>query len=1091
MYAFELSTASPCRSAPYYSMVIRNPYILGFHAGADITLAYEGISAEHLSFTVLHAAEAAREMAAARRAAAAAERGDGEMVLDYDEEENNAVAADSNKLVVRVTALPTKGESEVRIGDVQLEAGDSAIAEDGDVLYLGEGVCGTFRYRPLMVGIESGAYPEDYVSDLRRMFGQLGATLVEEPMPAQEAPATPVGQLYCVAELNDSTSCLAALSYGYSIVQSTYVFEWFAAVAKNAAAPLSTLPAPSRFEVPVRCTTRATSTTYLRPESDTCPFSLFPIPSTAMTNRSRAELFANRVFFFFTDAAATRYWRAVEDCGGAVYGPGDIEAAREAIHMLVEAQREAGMPSDRLPNNFYIVIDNTSEAVLLNSGLEAASPELLAFMEEACANSGASHLPVMGDHTLFTALLTNKFYEEAVPLEPAAPNGLYDPADAFQVPPLSIAPDAMAADSAPAPISTRGGASSAAGYASARGAPTTARSMSRAAERRASLLPRSSARTPSRSQMRSFSRQRARSISAQPPAGQGRDVSPFDSSDYRAAFSASLTSGRHGRRRLVPSVVEGEMRSFAEDFDVLRVRIYAFLVREEPKLDKAITTYHRNLFLDTDTMEYALEVKAQAVDFMERADDLLADPACQGAYTESLRRFWRDCSDMDAKAQHLLHGWDRSMPAALLPRRHRSRRASSAAGSRRAASSRSHTPRGAAHNGHSQPQQPQSPENGAHDAAHAAMAAVLSPAPLPRDSDGAREHRELYTSTDATRRLAEADQLEEHPLSAQELEAAMGRAAASSATTPRAPSAATRMSHRRSYSPSQTRSAVTHAMPPPVPIAQRPPWVNVWSEEEASERASQAPSSSHNQQPLQQSAGSKKKMQQLNAAEPAPTPEPVQEAAPAPPAHPTPRLRGPAALLDIATDSPKVIRARSAGRASSTSRTHRTAAALQEPEQQQQQESAAPLTYDDLGPAIEFNEEGEDSAAQIATEVAALETPKFELVEEEHEDEEGSQMRTAPAPVPEPEPAPSKKKTRTVAAKPRSPSASATKRSAAANHHNGNGSGNGAAAASSTTRRAAPASNGKANGKAAAAPAPNGSRPLRVGKAAASNGHSH
>ncbi|KAK7195091.1 hypothetical protein NESM_000432300 [Novymonas esmeraldas] len=1046
MFAFELSTASPCRSAPYYSMVIRSPYILGQHAGADITLAYEGISAEHVSMTVMQAREAAREVAAATRAAAsAAEAGEPapeEALADAD--------GDSSGLVVRVTALPTKGEAEVRLGDTPLHAGDSAIVRDGDVLYLGEGVSGTFRYRPLMVGIEAGAYPADYLSDLRRMFGQLGATLVDEPMPAHEAPATPIGQLYCAAELNDSTGCLAALSCGYSVVQSTYVFEWFAAVARRAAAPLNTLPAPSRFEVPVRCTAHPTSTTYLRPESDTCPFSLFPIPHTAMTNRSRAELFAHRVFFFFTDAAATRYWRAVEDCGGAVYGPGDVEAAKEAIHVLVEAQRDAGAAPDRVPNNFYIIIDNTSEAVLLNAGLAAASPELLGFMEEARTTAGATHLPVMGDHSLFTALLSNRFFEEPVPLTVAPPPpatqgygaAYYDPADTFVVPPLSLSAAAAAAGGG-------GGASARSprsGYMNGGANSATARSVSRASERRASLLPRSRGRTPSRSQMRSFSRQRTRSASARGPADQGHDGGLYAGSEYRSASGA--TSGRYGRRRLVHTVVEGEMRSFTEDFDMLRVRVYAFLVREEPKLDMAITAYHKNYFVTSDTMEYALEVKAQAVNFMESADDLLADAACHGAYMTSLRRFWRDCSDMDMKAQHLLHCWDRSMPAAALPRRSRSRRASSAA-SRRAVSPRSVTPRGAAHAASSPAPAARSAEpatpGGVGVDEHAAD--TYSPAPHPHDSESAREHRDLYTSPEASQRLHAGGRIPESAITAEEVAATLGHNGAgpmSSATTPRGTIATSRYSQRRSYAPSHSRSrsaAAAASLPRQVPIAERPPWVSTWSDGAESERQSPPPPASrkHKQRPAAADA-------KPSAPAPAPTPEP------APTMYPMPRIRPAAPQPEFAGDSPRVVRARSAGR-SSSSPAHRPPPPQPRPEPSD--------THGDDDTAVSAPPQHADPESQIHTAPAPAEAAESDADEE-------SQVRTAPAPVPAPAPAPQK------AAQLLPPSPTAPR------HVKAPGSKTGSRLTSASKRTGSPAASHRTNGSAAAVNGNGHSRPQRT-----------
>lgn len=1164
MFAFELSTATPCGSAPYYSLVIRDPYIIGCHPSADIAITADGISDQHVSLTVLHAHEAEQEMAAAAAAAAAGDRvasaprddddnksdsrpqqdaaegaespeaaraddddaaggaageHEKEERVEHDdeeaeeeEEEVRAPAAEApnnnnsgqqhhssdDRLVVRVTALASKGEGEVRIGNVALQPGDSVIVRDGDVLQLGEGVRGTFRYRPLMVGLEVGTYPEDYVSDLRRMFDQLGATFVDEPIPSHEVPHVPIGQLYCAEELNDSTSCLAAMAYGYSVVQPTYVFEWFAAVSKKASAPLSTLPSPARFEVPVRCTTHPTTTTYLRPESDTCPFSLFPIPSTAMTNRSRADLFAGRVFFFFTDAAATRYWRAVEDCGGAVYGPGDVEAAKEAIHRLVEAQHDAGVSAHRIPNNFYIIIDNTSEAVLLNSGLEAASPELLAFMNEAGSAYGAANLCVMGDHSLFTALLSNTFYEELVPLSagvPAAGTPSYRttaaaPGDAFLAPVLDEDVSAGQQQQQQHPVSARTPRStysprynsvSGRGHGSERApsqGPATARSASRMStreeDRRHSLLPRTENRTPSRSQLRSYSRQRARSASMHSAQPDGASAVYENGSYYGGNGS---TSGRHGRRHLVPSVIEGEMRSFAEDFDMVRVRIYAFLVREEPKLDRAIATYHRNLYVNIDGMEYALEIKAQAEDFMERVDDLLADPACHGAYTESLRRFWRDCSDMDVKAQHLLHCWDRRFPAAALPRRSRStQRAGSARSGRRAPSSRSLTPRGKAASSANSPAPATQPPMPTGD--YLAPASAAAAAAHPRDAAGNREHRELYTSPEAAMRLQEAEDTEQ-PFTQQQAQPHSHHEASGSHGAPssraRGYSASSAQSRRRSLTPRSRRgSHAIHATPHPVlPIDERPPWVEKWAEEgeekteENEDVASEADGAERPAYPDYRPSMHDTKQQ--NSA--------PQAAA----AKSQKKKKTPAG--EVAKDTPARVRARSTGR--SASKPRKAAAAAPAAPTPAEAPAAHPHPHhrheavlsdgsvkfvvdgdDDVTSPLDFVEEhphsqsnrhaehdvltlspGEDGTHDLTegtVDFAVDEEPSTHAADLAHDhaetaeaedtaeatNEDESQVRTAPAPAPQPAPAARPRKAATPRApKSRSASASATKRS--------------------------------------------------------------
>ncbi|GET87598.1 hypothetical protein, conserved [Leishmania tarentolae] len=988
MYVFEISTTSPCRSVPYYSLVVRKPYILGQCAAADVNLAYKGISDEHVSMTVLHEYEVDRDVETDTRAAPADEHDSDVAANDAPNEQHSKLSeasaeADGKdcKLVVRVTALPTKGDTEVRLGESTLNAGDSAIARDGDVLSLGDGIYGTFRYRPLMVGIEAAAYPEDYINDLRRMFGQLGATLVDEPIPSHEAPAIPIAQLYCAAELNDSTNCLAALSYGYSIVQPTYVFEWFAAVAKNAAVPLSTLPSPSRFEVPVRCTTHSTSTTYLRPEPDTCPFSLFPIPSTAMTNRSRANLFTDRIFFFFTDAAATRYWRAVEQCGGAVYGPGDVEAAKTAIRVLVESQREAGAPAHRLPENFYIIIDNTSEAVLLNSGLEAASPELMAFIEEACATSGATHLPLMGDHTLFTALLSNQFYEEPVPLtaEPPSAAGVgysaahYHPGDAFLVPSLNPHTEDGGEDAG----TTSMGASRS-GYPSGAAAPSRVRSVSRVSEHRSSLLHRSTAHTVPWSQMRSLSRQRARSLSASAPGQSNGDLF-FADSGYR--FGGGATAGHHGRRRLVPFVTQGELRSFIEYFDVLRLRIYTFLVREEPKLERAITTYHKNYFIDRAAVNDILEIKAQAADFMERVEDLLMGGMCHDPYTESLHRFWADCNDMNTKAEHLLHCWDRSMSAAVLPRRMSSHRASST-DSRRPASSRSMTSRGAVRAANSPSSTVCRAEPATCDsngiAADNQDAQAFVGIRHPRKGESAYEAENEHTELMMPQQLKAASRVHVRPMTARSFSASMGRSGAVTgppATPLHAPTTPTsaRTSHRRSSAPSPraSRSGAAAAKLRSTPLEARPPWVSNWNAEDDDQE--------------QQTNGQQQKQQRRAGPRKAASPISSRTSVPYPPL----RMHLAALQPPCAADSPMTVRVRSARRAGSTHACRLPS--QQEPAPQTHYEGFCEVSARPKG------ETGDEVRVQATTEKFPAKVPVTDGAEEENE----NQVPSAPAPIPE------------------------------------------------------------------------------------------
>ncbi|CAD2221734.1 hypothetical protein ADEAN_000926900 [Angomonas deanei] len=133
------------------------------------------------------------------------------------------------------------------------------------------------------------------------------------------------------------------------------------------------------------------------------------------------------------------------------------------------------------------------------------------------------------------------------------------------------------------------------------------------------------------------------------------------SADRTSDRQSEGRSARSNSRRRSTTDAGGRGRSdtisFRDRFDLLRVRVYAFLLKEETKLDECQVSFARNHYIDDNTMEHTLEVRAQAQDFMEKIDDLLDES--YGPYTDPLRGFWKDCSDIDEKAQKLYNSYQR------------------------------------------------------------------------------------------------------------------------------------------------------------------------------------------------------------------------------------------------------------------------------------------------------------------------------------------------------------------------------------------------------------------------------------------------
>lgn len=708
MFAAEFISARPAGVAPFYSLVVRDTaYTIGTLPTYDIHLPAPDVGEQHASLEVLWDPESMRggaphvgssrgssvasgeaaaictdvvevrdgpllqrpaadelpveevspiadspqqnDLLLSTREGAVAERAEDSTINALVETTSMLVMSsasrrplvDDGSLCVRLTALPSKGSSSITLDDgTVLVAGKSVILRDGATLVFGDRVKVVLRHRPLVVSFGAEHFAEDYLRDLQQMFHMLGATMCDPAHgPVVKLPESlpmPLAKLHCVIELDDSESCVVALAAGYSVVQPAYVFEWFAALAQTPGAPLSALPPPCSSIVNVRTTQHATSASYLRPESDRCPFSLYPMPATATKRRDRLGLFEGRHFYFMVEETTAKYKSVVEYCGGHVYTPADEYAALAALRSLVEAQQQAGDDGDSanaddpeapFPDRFYVMIDNHTEAMILHDGVRLGHPALFEFLQQAVTNIGATRVPVMGDHSLFTALLGNHFHYEPVrySVEP--------PITAISLPLDGLGGSALNSVRNPLHAGPAEGTSSYQTYADSA---TLAHPLSiphhrcQSPRRCDGLLPRSPNRTPSRSQMRAAIRQR----SVMPDGVQSPSA--------------------RGRRHLAPPSSRSRVSSTGERFDVLRLRIYAFLVREELKLDEAMASCHRNRYVSMESLEHAYECKAQAGEFIIAVVDLLEEGG-GGPYADSLSRFWRDCSELEGKAINIIN----------------------------------------------------------------------------------------------------------------------------------------------------------------------------------------------------------------------------------------------------------------------------------------------------------------------------------------------------------------------------------------------------------------------------------------------------
>eukprot|EP00796_Vickermania_ingenoplastis_P011222 gene11222-7794_t len=70
-------------------------------------------------------------------------------------------------------------------------------------------------------------------------------------------------------------------------------------------------------------------------------------------------------------------------------------------------------------------------------------------------------------------------------------------------------------------------------------------------------------------------------------------------------------------------------------YDLLRIRLYAFLVREGPKMDELLATYRRNNYLNVEAVDHAVECAALAEEYLDAIADLRYQEIQAGARPQS------------------------------------------------------------------------------------------------------------------------------------------------------------------------------------------------------------------------------------------------------------------------------------------------------------------------------------------------------------------------------------------------------------------------------------------------------------------------
>ncbi|ESL11858.1 hypothetical protein TRSC58_00383 [Trypanosoma rangeli SC58] len=659
MFSLEFASGRPLGSAPYYSLVVRDPYIVGRDRSADIILDHCDIAAQHASLTVMRESQAQKlqQTWLLRRRAPGGDDDEASSTVDDDSEVvgsflNNAQTQMNG--VVLMNDCPTMGgpgreadehdpaaEADGDEAPSQLHGNDPLVLrvvklpDGGDVLanetavvnhpvYLADGAQLQFgahirlrlRFRPLVVSVARGVLSADEVRELETMYYRLGATTTGPggPTPLLDMPQ-PIGRLYCVEAINDDPCCLMALASGYSIVQPKYVFEWFAALAQGASSPLTVLAPPVRFEVPIQWhgSTAVHTAFYLRPESDVCPFPLYPIPTTATRKRSRDALFRGKKFFFVTSAVEQRYKQPVLACGGEVLHLEDVVAiTAEAYAAQTPAATGGGGEDDAAPHTaeegeakapavkHYVVVDADTEGVIRMNG-DPALGSLHGILGEA--ERAGIVVPIIAERSLFYSLLSNRLTicEVARPFT----------ADAVQ---------------SGSQLLSRGKSPSVGvGYAEG-GNEVPATSMG-VGSRILDFAPHAAGGA-------SLSRRRA-------------DVCSRTQSPGTAETTKPQQRGRHS---------QAAMRDVlgVNLWEALRLRVRAFVLRDGAKLQENLAGSWRNLFVNTEVLEHARECQIQSVGYLDKLEGMLPEFGKYPRLANEVYNIQKDCHEMLRTAHEIV-----------------------------------------------------------------------------------------------------------------------------------------------------------------------------------------------------------------------------------------------------------------------------------------------------------------------------------------------------------------------------------------------------------------------------------------------------
>ncbi|RNF26661.1 uncharacterized protein Tco025E_01123, partial [Trypanosoma conorhini] len=645
MFSLEFASGRPLGSAPYYSLVVREPYIVGRDRGVDIVLDHGGIALRHASLTVMRESQALRlQQKRLLRHGEPDDAGDnggevvGSFLNDAQAEMNGVVSPSHPKLdgprkqawehddpaeaEAEMPPSQLHGEDPLVLRVVNLRDGGDVLANetavlehpayltDGAQLQFGAHICLRLRFRPLVVSIARSTFSADYVRELELMYYRLGATTTgpRGPTPLLDMPQ-PIGRLHCADAINDDPWCLMALACGYSIVQPKYVFEWFAALAQGASSPLTVLPPPVRFEVPIQWhgATAVHAAFYLRPESDVCPFPLYPIPTTAARKRSRDALFKGKRFFFVTNAVELRYKQPLLACGGEVLHLEDVVTITAEAAAAAEGCDEDGGASraaehgDPAPDarkkeeaansaavKYYLVVDADTEAVMRLNDVPALG-SLQSFLEET--DRAGLALPIIAERSLFHSLLTNRF----IVCEVAWPAPAEHATGGNELPDTAMTWDARIFNFTPR---------------TARGA----------------------------SQSRRLLDVHARTQS--PRTGRRREPA-------MAELTKPQRRGRH------PHAAARDVMA-ANVCDALRLRVRAFVLREGAKLQENLAGSWRNLFVDAEVLEHARECQIQSVGYLDKLEGLLPELGENPRLASEICGFQQDCHEVLRTAQEIV-----------------------------------------------------------------------------------------------------------------------------------------------------------------------------------------------------------------------------------------------------------------------------------------------------------------------------------------------------------------------------------------------------------------------------------------------------